>query len=82
MAGRKKDGRQLSLEDSGVGGKGVRPSVVLCGSFIYDISSAKEIVHFGTVSIDGQLTRLAEFGQAEKLSQITRKSDRGLTARR
>ena len=63
MTGSEEDGDQFRLEDRSMRREGVGPSVVLCSSFVYDISSAKVIVRFGAISVDSQLTRLAESGQ-------------------
>ena len=60
MAGSKEDGDQLRLEDSRVRGKGIGPNIVLSSALVDDVSSAQVITRFGTISIDGQLTWLAE----------------------
>ena len=62
MTSSEEDGNQFCLKDRSMRGKGVGPNIVLCSSFVNDISSAKVITRFGAISIDSQLTRLAESG--------------------
>ena len=66
MAGREKDGRQLSLEDGRVGGKGVRSSVVFHSALVEDIARADTIVHPGAIREDGDLTRASELGMSSE----------------
>ena len=66
MTGSEEDGK-FRLEDRRVRGKGVGPDIVLSNALVDDLASAQVVTRFGAISIDGQLTRLAE-------SRLTRKA--------